>query len=104
MCPIKAVKHYFIACASMAEWLAFKMDNDTARVRISLAAKRFRQMHAKINIFYTVLVQNIENGKLHMQVDSVDAGLNRRVNKPHVFFSQCDTFDQHVNVAYAESV
>ena len=37
---------------------------------------RFRQMNAKINIFYTVLVQNIENGKLHRQVDSVDGRLN----------------------------
>ena len=50
----------------------------TARVRVSLAANLylFRQMHAKINIFYTVFVQNIENGKLHRQADSVDAGLN----------------------------
>ena len=43
-------------------------------------------MHAKINIFYTVLVQNIENGILHRQVDSVDAGLNRE-SKYHVSFS-----------------
>ena len=43
-------------------------------------------MHAKINIFYTVLVQNIENRKLHSQVDSVDAGLNRE-SKSHGFFS-----------------
>ena len=33
------------------------------------AAKRFRQMHGKMNIFYTLLIQNIENGKLHRQVD-----------------------------------
>ena len=43
-------------------------------------------MHAKINIFYTVLVQSIENGILHRQVDSVDAVLNRE-SKSHVFFS-----------------
>ena len=43
-------------------------------------------MHAEINIFYTVLVQNIENGILHRQVDSVDIGLNRE-SKSHVFFS-----------------
>ena len=77
MCPIKPVNHYFLECASMAEWLAFKMDSRTARVRVSSATKRFRQMHAKINIFDTVLVQNIENGKLQRQVDSVDAGINR---------------------------
>ena len=35
-------------------------------------------MHAKINIFNTVLVQNIENGILHWQVDSVDAGLTSK--------------------------
>ena len=44
---------------------------------IPCAAKDFRQMHAKMNIFYTLLIQNIENWKLHRQVDSVDAGLNR---------------------------
>ena len=44
---------------------------------IPCGAKHFRQMHAKMNIFYTLLIKNIENGKLHMQVDSVDAGLNR---------------------------
>ena len=38
------------------------------------------------NIFYTVLVQNIENRKLHRQVDLVDAGLNQE-SKSHVFFS-----------------
>ena len=58
----------------------------TVRIRVSWAEKRFRQMHAKINILYTLLVQNIENGKLHRQVDSVDAGLNRE-SKSHVFFS-----------------
>ena len=52
-------------------------DGDTAYIRVSSAARLFRQMHAKINIFFTVLVQNIENGKLHGQVDSVDAGLDR---------------------------
>ena len=62
------------------------MDIRTPRVRGSSAAKRFRKMHEKINIFYTVLVQNIENGKLHRQVDSVDAGLNRE-SKSQVFFS-----------------
>ena len=77
MCLIKPVKHYFLASASQAEWLAVKADSRTARVRASWAAKRFRQMHAKINICCAVLVQNIENGKLHRQVDSVDAGLNR---------------------------
>ena len=50
-----------------------------------MAAKHFRQMHAKINIFYTLLVQNIENGKLHRQVDSVDTGLNRE-SKSYIFF------------------
>ena len=43
---------------------------------IPCGAKLFTQMHAKINIFYTLLIQNIENGKLHRLVDSVDAGLN----------------------------
>ena len=77
MCLIKPVKHYFLASASLAEWLAVKADSRTPRVRASWAAKCFRQMHAKIIIFHTVLVQNIENGKLHRQVVSVDAGLNR---------------------------
>ena len=77
MCPIKPVKHYFFSSASLAEWLAFQTGTHTASVRVSSATKLFRQMHAKINIFYTVLVQSIENGKLHRQVDSVDAGLNR---------------------------
>ena len=77
MCPIMPVKQYFFSSASIAEWLAFQTDSDTARVRVSSAAKLFRQMHDKINIFYTVLVQNIENGKLHRQVDLVDAGINR---------------------------
>ena len=77
MCFIKPVKHYILASASLAESLAVKADGRTVRVRASWVAKRFRQMHAKINIFYTVLVQNTENGKLHRQVDSVDAGLNR---------------------------
>ena len=44
---------------------------------IPCGAKHFRQMQAKMNIFYTLLIQNIENGKLHWQADSVDAGLNR---------------------------
>ena len=44
---------------------------------IPCGTKHFRQMHAKMNIFYTLLIQNIENGKLHRQVDSVHAGLNR---------------------------
>ena len=66
--------------------LALQIESHTASVRVSWAAKRFRQMHAKMNIFYTVLVQNIENWKLHRQVDSVDAGLNRE-SKSHVFFS-----------------
>ena len=86
MCPIKQVNHYFLTWACVAEWLASKMDIRTARVRVSSAAKHFRQMHEKMNIFYTLLVQNIENGKLHMQVDSVDAGLNLE-SKSHVFFS-----------------
>ena len=77
MCLIKPVKHYFLASASLAEWLVVKADSRTARVRASLAAKRLRQMYAKINIFYTVLVQNTENGKLHRQVNSVDAGLDQ---------------------------
>ena len=76
MCPIKPVKHYFFLSASIAQWLAVRADSDTAYVRVPSAAKFFRLMHAKINIFYIVLVQNIENGKLHRQVDSVDAGLN----------------------------
>ena len=53
------------------------MDSRTARVRALWAAKRYRQMHEKKNIFYTVLVQNHENGKLDRQVHLVDAGLNR---------------------------
>ena len=70
----KALLHRICLCS----WVvAFKADSRTTRVRVSPAAKRFRQMHAKINIFYTVLVQNIENRKLHRQVGSVDAGLNR---------------------------
>ena len=77
MCPIKPVKHYFFSCASIAEWLADRTDSDTAYVRVPSAAKLLRQMHGKINIFYIVLVQNIENGKLHRQVDSVDAGFNQ---------------------------
>ena len=56
MRPIKPVKHYLPESAGVAEWLAFKMDRLTARVRVPSAAKRFRQMHAKVNIFYTVLV------------------------------------------------
>ena len=75
MCPIKPVKHYFFTCASVAYWLTFKMDSRTAHIRIPSSAKCFRQMHSKINIFYTVLVQKMENSKLHGQVDSVDAGL-----------------------------
>ena len=77
MCPIKPVKHYFFSSVSIAQWLAVRTDSNTAYVRAPSAAKLFRQMHAKINIFYIVLVQNIENGKLHRQVDSVDAGLNQ---------------------------
>ena len=61
MCPIKPVKHYFFTSASIAKWLSFQTDTHAASVRVSSAAKLFRQMHAKINIFYTVLVQNIEN-------------------------------------------
>ena len=68
MCPIKPVKHYFFSSASISEWVAFQTDTHTASVRVSSAAKLFRQMHAKINIFYTVLVQNIENGKLDRQL------------------------------------
>ena len=77
MYPINPLKHYFFSSASIAEWFALQTDTHTARVRVSSAAKLFRQMHAKINIFYTVLVQNIENLKLHRQVDSVDTGLNQ---------------------------
>ena len=77
MCLINPVLHYILASASLAERLAVKTNSRTASVRASWVAKHFRQMHAKINIFYTVLVQNIENGKLHREVDSVDAGLNR---------------------------
>ena len=73
------------------------MGNHTARVQVSWAAKSFRQMHAKINISYTVLVQNIENGKLHKQVNSVDAGLNRE-SKSHVF-SQCGHFIAYMKVS-----
>ena len=62
------------------------MDSQTARVRVSWAAKRFRQMHA--NIFFTVLVPNIENGKLLRQVGSVDTGLKRVSQKVPHFFSQ----------------
>ena len=86
MCSIKPVKHYIFSFASIAQWLALQSDSHTVRVRVSWAAKRFKQMHAKINIFYTGLVQNIENGILHRQVSSVDAGLNRE-SKSHVFFS-----------------
>ena len=43
-------------------------------------------MQAKITIFYTVLVQNIENGKLLSKVDSIETGLNRE-RQYHVFFS-----------------
>ena len=77
MCPIKPVKHYFFSSASLAQWLEVQTESDTAYVRVRSAAKFFRLMHVKINIFYIVLVQNIENGKLHRQVDSVDDGLNR---------------------------
>ena len=77
MCQIKPVTHYFFPSPIIAERLALQTDSHTACVRVSWAAKHFRQMHAKINIFYTVLVQNIENWKLHRQVDSVDAGVNR---------------------------
>ena len=82
MCPIKPVKHYFFSSANIAEWSTLQTESHTACVRVLLAAKRFRQMHAKINIFHTVLVLNIENGKLHKQVDSVDTGLNRE-SKSH---------------------
>ena len=58
MCPIKPVTHYIFSYASIAEWLELQMDSHTVRVRVSWAAKHFRQMHAQINIFYTVLVQN----------------------------------------------
>ena len=61
-------------------------------------AKHFRQMHAKMNIFYTLLIQNIENGKLHRQVDSVDAGLTGIVTKYHVFFSVHALADDAVEV------
>ena len=85
MCPIKPAKHYFFLSVSIAEWLPFQTDTHTASVRVSSAAKLFRQMHGKINIFYTVLVQNIENGnyigKLTRQM------LTGIVNKSHVFFS-----------------
>ena len=77
MCPIKSEKHYFFSSASIAKWLALPTDSHTACVRVPLAAKRFRQMPVKINTLYTVLVQSIENGKLHREVDLVDAGLNR---------------------------
>ena len=86
MCPIKPVKHYFFSSASISEWLALQIDSHRAHFWVSWPAMHFRQMHAKINIFYTVLIQNIENGKLHRQVDSVEAGLNRE-SKSHVFFS-----------------
>ena len=77
MCPIKPVTHHIFSYASIAKWLPFQTDTHTASVRVSSAAKIFRQMHAKIDIFYTVLVQNIENRKLNRQVDSVDVGLNQ---------------------------
>ena len=86
MCPIKPVKHYFFSSASIAELLQFQTDTHTASVRLSSAAKLFRRIYAKINIFYMVLVQNIENGKLHRQVDSVDAGLNRDSQQVPRFF------------------
>ena len=73
----KASKALLLSSAIIAEWSWFQPDSHTARVQVSLAAKHLGQMHAKINIFFTVLVPNIENGKLHRQVDSVDAGLNR---------------------------
>ena len=73
----KASKALFHCICSLAEWLEVKTDSRTANVRALWAATQFRQFHGKINIFYTVLVQNIENGKLHRQVDSVYAGLNR---------------------------
>ena len=86
LCPIKQVKHYFLTWAGVAKWVASKMDSHTARIRVSSASKHFRQMHEKINIFYTALVQNTKNRKLYRQVDSVDAGLNRKSNS-HVFYS-----------------
>ena len=48
-------------------------------------------MHAEMNIFYTLLIQNIENGKLHRQVDSVEAGLNRDSQLVPRFFLSDDT-------------
>ena len=86
MCPIKPVKYYIFSYATIEQWLMLRTDSHIAIVRVSWAANHFRQMHAKINIFYTVLVQNIKNVKLHRQVDSVDAGLNWE-SKSHVFFS-----------------
>ena len=79
MCPIKPVKHYFLTSGSVADWLAVKIyTNCTASV--------LDRCMPKINIFYTVLVQNIENGKLHRQVDSVDAGFNRESQQVPRFF------------------
>ena len=97
MFPIKPVKHYIFSYASIAEWLALPTDSHTALIRVSWAAKRCRQIHVKINISYTVLVQNIENGKLHRHVDSVDAGLNRESNS-HVF-CQCCHFIAYMKVS-----
>ena len=68
MCPIKQVKHYFFTWTGVAERAGFKIYIRIAHVRVSSASKRFRQMHEKIKIFYTVLVQNIENGRLHRQL------------------------------------
>ena len=73
-------------CSSIALWLSTWADTQTTHVQFPPAAKLFRQLNAKNNIFCTVLVQNIENGKLHRQVDSVDTWLNRE-SKSHVFFS-----------------
>ena len=99
MCPIKPVKHYFFSSASKAEWLALQTGSHTARVRVSWAAKHFRQMHAMINIFYAVLVQNKENGKLYRQVDSVDAGLKCDMAVSPTSFYQCGHFIAYMKVS-----
>ena len=65
------------------------MSTVQTRVRIPSDAQRFWEMRAKITIFYTVVVQNIENGKLPRHVDSIDAGLNRESQYvPRFFLSE----------------
>ena len=87
VCPMKPVKHYFFSSASIAEWFVLQTDTHTASVRVSSAAKLFRQMHAKINIFYTVLVQNMKTGNYIGKLTRQTLDSTGIVNNSHVFFS-----------------